>query len=78
MIGDNKNAGEIVANDDQLEKWATSIVAGVLNGMAQIQTNNTNNQNVEITNEIYLGQEKLENLVTKTIQKTNYRKGVRK
>ena len=78
MIGDNKNAGEIVANDDQLEKWATSIVSGVLNGMAQIQTNNTNNQNVEITNEIYLGQEKLENLVTKTIQKTNYRKGVRK
>ena len=75
-IGDNKRYGEIVANTGQLNDLGNAIVQGVLSGFSQMQTAQAVTTSGQVV-EVYIGQDKMEDLITRVIQKNNYRNGGR-
>lgn len=76
VIGDNPRFGEVTANTGQLDDLRKSIVQDILSGFSQIQTAQAVTTSGQIV-EVHIGQDKIEDLITRVIQKNNYRNGGR-
>lgn len=76
VIGDNPRFGEVTANTGQLDDLRKSIVQDILSGFSQMQTAQAVTTSGQIV-EVHIGQDKIEDLITRVIQKNNYRNGGR-